>query len=175
MIGMADICDFLYTQGGLRLKSGVGKVIISIEGNPVELKVIRNGKGRSRIERGEINLRDLSEYIPEGESVEVSVDLDGVSVPLKIDPRNAMGAGGRAQVSDINRETDGLSDEQRVALARYQLQSLPYSQKNSNEASTRLMWALKQPDLGYMSPEKLRNMAAFLDTDTLDFIYRWQI
>ena len=166
---MADVCDFLYTQGGLRFQSGSARVSVVIDGVTHDLKVIRNGTGRSRIERGEINLRDLALHVAQGESIDATVLLDGVEVPLRIDPRTAMGRDGRVKSDDIFKETRDLSPDKKVALARSQIKSLPYSHANSNEAKVRLDWALEQGDLGVFDIEELRLVAGFLDPDWIDF------
>jgi hypothetical protein len=166
---VADVCDFLYTQGGLRFQSGSARVSVVIDGVTHDLKVIRNGKGRSRIERGEINLRDLALHVAQGESIDATVLLDGVEVPLRIDPRTAMGRDGRVKSDDIFKETRDLSPDKKVALARSQIKSLPYSHANSNEAKVRLDWALEQGDLGVFDIEELRLVAGFLDPDWIDF------
>ena len=165
---MADVCDFLYTQGGLRFQSGSARVSVVIDGVTHDLKVIRNGKGRSRIERGEINLRDLALHVAQGESIDATVLLDGVEVPITIDPRTAMGRGGRIKAYELDAETGHLSPDKKVALARSQIKSLPYSHANSNEAKVRLDWALEQGDLGVFDIEELRLVAGFLDPVWID-------
>ena len=165
---MADVCDFLYTQGGLRFQSGSARVSVVIDGVTHDLKVIRNGKGRSRIERGEINLRDLALHVAQGESIDATVLLDGVEVPITIDPRTAMGRGGRIKARELDAETGHLSPDKKVALARSQIKSLPYSHANSDEAKVRLDWALEQGDLGVFDIEELRLVAGFLDHVWLD-------
>ena len=165
---MADVCDFLYTQGGLRFQSGSARVSVVIDGVTHDLKVIRNGKGRSRIERGEINLRDLALHVAQGESIDATVLLDGVEVPITIDPRTAMGRGGRIKARELDAETGHLSPDKKVALARSQIKSLPYSHANSDEAKVRLDWALEQGDLGVFDIEELRLVAGFLDPVWID-------
>ena len=165
---MADVCDFLYMQGGLRFQSGSARVSVVIDGVTHDLKVIRNGKGRSRIERGEINLRDLVLHVAQGESIAATVLLDGVEVPIMIDPRTAMGRGGRIKAYELDTETRYLSPDKKVALARSQIKSLPYSHANSDEAEVRLDWALEQGDLGVFDIEELRLVAGFLDLVLID-------
>ena len=167
---MADVCNFLYTQGGLRFQSGSARVSVVIDGVTHDLKVIRNGKGRSRIERGEINLRDLALHVAQGESIDATVLLDGVEVPITIDPRTAMGRGGRIKAYELDAETGHLSPDKKVALARSQIKSLPYGYANSNEARVRLGWALDQGDLGVFDIEELRLLAGFLDVNALNVI-----
>jgi hypothetical protein len=106
---VADVCDFLYTQGGLRFQSGSARVSVVIDGVTHDLRVIRNGKGRSRIARGEINLHDLALHVSHGEFVDATVLLDGIQVPLRIDPRTAMGREGRVKSGGIFEETSSLS------------------------------------------------------------------
>ena len=165
---MADVCDFLYTQGGLRFRSGSARVSVVIDGVSHDLKVIRNGKGRSRIERGEINLRDLAQYVPDGQSIDAVLTLDGTEISLKLDPRTAMGREGRIKALDLDSETSGLDRDQKTALARAQINSLPYSHANSDEAKIRLDWALEQGDLGVFDIEELRLVARFLDGIDID-------
>jgi hypothetical protein len=172
---MADFCDFLYTQGGLRFKSGSGRVSLVIDGTERELRVIRNGKGRSRLDRGEINLRDVESYVPPGDTIDMTLDLETSSgsreIVLKLDPRTAMGREGRVKADDIDKETESLTKEELKALAFSQVRSLPYSHNNSEEAKARLKWVLRQDDLGVLDVEDLHLVAGYIDAGILDEAY----
>ena len=172
---MADFCDFLYTQGGLRFKSGSGRITLVIDGTERELRVIRNGKGRSRLDRGEINLRDVESYVPPGDTIDMTLDLETSSgsreIVLKLDPRTAMGREGRIKSDDIDKETENLTKEELKALAFSQVRSLPYSHNNSEEAKARLRWVLRQDDLGVLDVEDLRLVAGYIDAGILGEAY----
>jgi hypothetical protein len=79
-----------------------------------------------------------------------------------------MGREGRVKSGGIFEETSSLSLDEKVALARSQIRSLPYSRANSDEARVRLNWALEQGDLGVFGVEELRLIAGFLDVDALN-------
>ena len=162
---MADICEYFYTDGGLRFESGSGVVRLVIDGEERELRVVRNGKGQSRVEAGEITLRDLESHVQQGETLSVAFDLNGERVMLGLDPRNAMGENGRTQSSRLSEVVAGLTDAQRDAVARAQVETLPYGTKNAEEARERLRWALNQGSLTGVSRESLCNVAQILDEE----------
>lgn len=59
------ICSYFYATGGFRIESGSALVTVLIDGQETDLRVVRNGNGRSRIDKGEISLSDLAEMFPE--------------------------------------------------------------------------------------------------------------
>jgi hypothetical protein len=162
---MAEICEYFYTDGGLRFESGSGVVRLVIDGEERELRVVRNGKGKSRIEDGEITLRDLESHVQEEASLPVEFNLGGERVLLELDPRNAMGENGRGQSTRLSDVVAGLTEAQRGAVAKTQVESLPYGTKNSEEARERLRWALSQDTLTGVSREGLCSAAQFLDEE----------
>lgn len=171
---MSAICSYIYTTGGFRFESGSGVVKVTIDGVERALRVVRNGNGSSRIDKGEITLSDLESFVDENGVIEATFDLDGTFVSLPLDPKMAMGDKGRSLIRDIESVSRGLSPDQRLALAKSQLQSLPYGTKNSEESRARLLWALEQGDLGSVSSDVLSNIAAFLDGDALAAVFENQ-
>ena len=162
---MAEICEYFYTEGGLRFETGSGVVRLTIDGEERELRVVRNGKGRSRLEDGEITLRDIEAHVREGATVPVEFLLDGERVTLALDPRNAMGERGRVQSAELSKVAEGLSTAARAAVARTQIETLPYGVKNADESLERLRWALEQGELTGVSRDALCNVAQILDED----------
>ena len=87
------ICDYIYTEEGLRAQSGSVAVKLSwTDGTIKTLAVVRSGKGRSRIDRweanprpdgatGEINTRDLQDWMKQNGVGEIEgvLNADGVS------------------------------------------------------------------------------------------------
>jgi hypothetical protein len=164
------MCEYLYTEGGLRFESGTGLVRLIIDGEARDLLVVRSGKGRSRLELGEITLRDLEEYVAAGSTVPVTFDANGVPITLALDPRKAMGDAGRTQISDLDAAIAGLSPQQVEALAALQLETLPYGTQNAKEARERLTWALGHTTTGAVSEDALRNIGGLLDQATTQMI-----
>ena len=163
---MTQICEYAYAQGGIRFASGEAIVKVLIDGELRELSVVRNGKGASRLDQGEITLRDLEAYIPEGETLALTVKHDGVEITLQLDPRNAMGEKGRVGVDSLKDAIAGLNPVQRAVLADMQLETLPYGTQNAEEALTRLRWALEQSDRLRVSDDAVKNMTGLLDKET---------
>ena len=171
---MSEICSYIYTSGGLRFESGSGVVVLEIDGVTRELRVVRNGKGASRLDRGEITLGDLEEFADDEGLIQVTFDLDGEEIKLNIDPRRAMGGNGRALVSDLNASVEGLSPQQLKALAKEQINTLPYGAKNAEEARARMEWAFSQGAVEDVSIEAMRNLSTLLDRDTTRMLIRNQ-
>jgi hypothetical protein len=171
---MSEICSYIYTNGGLRFESGSGVVTLEIDGVTRDLRVVRNGKGASRLERGEITLGDLEEFTDDEGLIKATFELDGEEIQLNIDPRRAMGGNGRELVSDLNASVEGLSPQQLKALAKEQINTLPYGTKNAEEARTRVEWAFSQGAIEDVSIEAMRNLATLLDRDTTQMMIRNQ-
>jgi hypothetical protein len=165
---MTQICEYAYAQGGFRFVSGEATVKILIDGELRELSVVRNGKGASRLDKGEITLRDLEAHIPEGETLALTVHHDGVDLTLQLDPRNAMGEQGRTGIESMKEAIASLNPVQRAVLADLQLETLPYGTQNAEEARTRMLWAIEQSDRLHISPNAVKNMAALLDKDSAE-------
>jgi hypothetical protein len=167
---MTQICEYAYAQGGFRFASGSATVKILIDGEERELLVVRNGKGASRLDQGEITLRDLEAHIPEGETLALSVMHDGVKLTLQLDPRNAMGEKGRVGVDGLREAMAHLNPVQRAVLADLQLETLPYGTQNAEEAITRLRWALEQSDRLRISDDAVKNITGLLDKETAELL-----
>jgi hypothetical protein len=167
---MTQICEYAYAQGGFRFVSGAATVKVLIDGEERELSVVRNGKGASRLDQGEITLRDLESHIPEGETLDLTVMHDGVKLTLKLDPRNAMGEKGRTGVDGMKDAMAHLNPVQRAVLADLQLETLPYGTQNAEEAVTRLRWALEQSDRLRVSDEAVKNITGLLDRETAELL-----
>ena len=168
------MCSYIYTNGGLRFESGSGIVVLEIDGVSRELRVVRNGKGASRLERGEITLGDLEDYVDADGLIDVVFELDGEEIQLKIDPRKAMGENGRESVADLNKSVEGLSPQQLKAIAKEQINTLPYGSKNAEEARARIEWAFSQGAIEGVSIEAMRNLAVLLNRDTAEMMLRSQ-
>lgn len=141
---------------GLRFESGSAAVEVSIDGKITKLAVVRNGKGRSRLDRwgpggredgcvGEINLRDLAEILArEGLSeIKAIVSLKHVDAEVMLDPSKAMGREGREIPTEQLR--DALAKvpphvAREIAIA--QLHTLPYGKENHESATRRLQLML---------------------------------
>lgn len=175
MYSVSAICSYIYTQGGLRFESGECSVTLNIDGADRSLRVVRNGKGSSRLDRGEITLSDLESFVREGECIPVEIDIEGVRVTLSLDPRSAMGREGRAAVLDLENATSTLSPLERAAVARSQMESLPYGIKNSGEILERVSWAISQGEIDGLSPEALRNLASVLDKEMTERLVESQM
>jgi hypothetical protein len=171
---MSEMCSYIYTNGGLRFESGSGIVVLEIDGVSRELRVVRNGKGASRLERGEITLGDLEDYVDADGLIDVVFELDGEEIQLKIDPRKAMGENGRESVADLNKSVEGLSPQQLKAIAKEQINTLPYGSKNAEEARARIEWAFSQGAIEGVSIEAMRNLAVLLNRDTAEMMLRSQ-
>jgi hypothetical protein len=171
---MSETCSYIYTNGGLRFESGSGVVVLEIDGVSRELRVVRNGKGASRLERGEITLGDLEDYVDAEGLIDVVFELDGEEIQLKIDPRKAMGENGRESVADLKKSVEGLSPEQLKAIAKEQINTLPYGSKNAEEARARIEWAFSQGAIEGVSIEAMRNLAVLLNRETAEMMLRSQ-
>jgi len=148
-------CAYIYTSEGVRLPEDRVTVLVEIDGKPVRLKLVRPGKGRSRIDRwpngsgpdgstGEINTRDLREWQENGtlslynafyktqssEMAIISLDLD-----------NVIGRGGREKSADetlrgISRYAE-LSGRGMNVPGNWMLDALlryaPYGTENSDD------------------------------------------
>jgi hypothetical protein len=169
---MSKSCDFVHAKGGFRLHSGQAVVSIVIDGQLRELKVMRNGKGKSNLERGFITLKDLAAHVPEGDLVKVTVEHLGVKIPLQIDPRNAMGREGRAGVSELQETIEYLDVAQRYALGMLQIETLPDSTRNVGPARERLKFALKTTTDELLQDEELATLSAILDEETTQVLMR---
>ncbi len=145
------VCDYIYLDG-LRFASGSAAVDIEIDGKIRRLAVVRNGKGRSRLDRwepegredgcvGEINLRDLQETLTLAgkTSTKAEVTLLHTKTELNLDPSKAMGREGREVTLERLRELL-YSVPPHIAreIAITQLHTLPYGAENASEAQSRL-------------------------------------
>ena len=167
---MTAMCDFVYAKGGIRFASGAATVRVTIDGVERELKVVRNGKGRSRIERGEIKLSDLESHVGPGETLAMTVHHRGVPFELQLDPRNAMGGQGRRGVKELQDTIAGMTPVGRAVLAEMQLETLPDGVQNADEARERLKWALGQSDRVNISPAATSNIAGLLDEEAAELL-----
>ena len=142
-------CNYIYASG-LRLRSGDGVVLLDGK----LLRVVRDGKGRSRLDRnsersptdGEITLRDLRAALEkQGESSIKLEFLDNRGVSLwsaTLDPKAAMGRQGRR--GDFKAALDAMTENERLEAATHQIKTLPYSDKaGAEEARARLAAALE--------------------------------
>lgn len=159
-------CSFLYATGGIRLRSGSATVRLVIDGAERELRVVRNGRGKSRLGRGEIKLDDLADYVLPGETVVIRTLHRGVELQLELDPRTAEGEAGRRGVRDLDDVLQRLDPVRRSLLAELQLETLPTGARNAAEARTRLKWALEQADRPTCDDEALLTAARLLDAET---------
>ncbi len=170
--GMSRSCDFVHAKGGFRLHSGQAVVSLLIDGQLRELKVMRNGKGKSNLDRGFIALKDLAAYVPEGDLVKATVEHLGVKIPIQIDPRNAMGRSGRGGVKELHETIEYLDIAQRYALGMLQIETLPDSTRNVGPARERLKFALKITKDELLQDEELVSLSAILDEETTQVLIR---
>lgn len=159
------ICSYFYAAGGFRIESGSALVTVLIDGQETDLRVIRNGSGRSRIDKGEISLSDLAEMFPEQESFDIKVTHNGVSIPLSLNPSSAMGRQGRESIKDLRDSLESLDPVSRKILAELQMETLPYGKEHSKEALSRLKWALYQADHLRVSEAALAMAAEIMDKE----------
>lgn len=159
------ICPYIYTLGGLRVESGSAYINATIDGQDMQLKIIRDGKGRSRLEKGEISLSDLSEMFPDQEYLQITVKHNGVDIPLMLDPENAMGRSGRESIKDLHDVVSSLNPVARKILAELQIENTPEGVENPHEALERTKWALGQADHLRVSDDALLNISALLDKE----------
>lgn len=163
---MTDICDYIYASG-FRFKSGTIVVTVSIDNVERRLAVVRNGKGRSRIDRwssdpvsigsqdnvvGEINLRDLRNYLQESQSSSIPVSHES-GVVVMLDPGVAMGRAAReldpSSVDDALGDTlkepvlGGIGRDAVVSFLESQLESAPYGAVTP-ESSRRVNFVLSK-------------------------------
>ena len=148
-------CAYIYTSEGVRLPEERVIVLVEIDGKPVRLKLVRPGKGRSRIDRwpggsgpdgstGEINTRDLREWQENGTlslyNAFYKTQSDEMAI-ISLDLDNVIGRGGREKSVDetlrgiiryaelsgrgMNVPDNWMLD----ALLRY----APYGTENSND------------------------------------------
>lgn len=163
-------CPYIYATGGLRIESGTARVVVNIDGLERELRVVRDGKGRSRLEKGEISLSDLEEMEPDRESFDVLVEHKGVDLKLSIDPRNAMGRRGRDSVEDLKQAIEKIDPVSRKILAELQMETLPYGTENAAESLERIKWALYQADHLRVSDDALHRSSMFMDKEAADML-----
>ena len=140
------ICDYIYTEEGLRAQSGSVAVKLSwTDGTIKTLSVVRSGKGRSRIDRweanprpdgatGEINTRDLQDWMKQNGVGEIEgvLNADGVSLKVSLERDALMGRAGRRHAL-FGEYLDGLGEIERKAAALFMLKNVPYGLENTED------------------------------------------
>jgi hypothetical protein len=124
-------CDYVYLSG-LRARSGAP--VVDLDG--VKYRVVRNGKGRSRLDRwaddplpdgcvGEIRLSDLALALEKSGSlsVEVTVKTEDGFYTATLHPSSAMGRDGRGD-QGIKASLESLPLEFRRVAAIDQIRTL---------------------------------------------------
>ena len=148
-------CAYIYTSEGVRLPEERVIVLVEIDGKLVRLKLVRPGKGRSRIDRwpggsgpdgstGEINTRDLQEWQENGTLSLYNAFYKTQSdemVIISLDLNNVIGRGGREKSADetlsgISRYAE-LSGRGMNVPGNWMLDALlryaPYGTENSDD------------------------------------------
>jgi hypothetical protein len=156
-------CNYVYLSG-LRAKSGTP--IVEIDG--VKYRVIRNGKGRSRLDRwadeplpdgcvGEISLRDLSEKLVErgASNTQVTVSTPDGTYTVTLDPERAMGEDGR-EYGDITLILAAMDAAGRRAAALDQIRTAPESGENIEAAQARIDAAIAAG----LTPQEILSVAS---------------
>lgn len=145
-------CSYIYASG-LRIKSG--EALVEIDGKV--LRVVRDGKGASRLDRpldnppsdGEITLKDLSVALASRgmSSTKISIGVGESKFSTTLLPDEAMGRQGRQ--GDAAAAFAAMTPQEQQNAALYQLQeSLPYSDKSSEkETKARVAAALEIVDV----------------------------
>jgi len=169
------ICDYIYTEEGLRAQSGSVAVKLPWpDGTIKTLSVVRSGKGRSRIDRweanprpdgatGEINTRDLQDWMKQNGVGEIDgiLSTDGVSLKVSLERDALMGRAGRKHT--LFREyLGGLGDIERKAAALFMLKNMPYGLENTSDFRERIDASLKVLD-----DEDIKKL---LESGNFDFI-----
>ena len=153
------ICDYIYTEEGLRAQSGSVAVKLSwTDGTIKTLAVVRSGKGRSRIDRweanprpdgatGEINTRDLQDWMKQNGVGEIEgvLNADGVSLKVSLERDALMGRAGRRHAL-FGEYLDGLGEIERKAAALFMLKNMPYGLENTEDFRERTDASLKVLD-----------------------------
>ena len=153
------ICDYIYTEEGLRAQSGSVAVKLSwTDGTIKTLSVVRSGKGRSRIDRweanprpdgvtGEINTRDLQDWMKQNGVGEIEgvLNADGVSLKVSLERDALMGRAGRRHAL-FGEYLDGLGEIERKAAALFMLKNVPYGLENTEDFRERTDASLKVLD-----------------------------
>jgi hypothetical protein len=179
-------CGYIYASG-LRIESGEGTV--ELDGKT--LRVIRNGKGKSRLDRpltdppsdGEITLKDLEAELAKSGQTTVAISVGGDHpFSTSLAPASAMGRLGRQ--GDFRAAFAEMDPEERKNAALYQLyESLPYSDKSARaDTQARLAAVLEivdvttltetlPPEFGlFASDEQMKKaLASASPTDALRF------
>ena len=153
------ICDYIYTEEGLRAQSGSVTVKLSwTDGTIKTLAVVRSGKGRSRIDRweanprpdgatGEINTRDLQDWMKQNGVGEIEgvLNADGASLKVSLERDALMGRAGRRHAL-FGEYLDGLGEIERKAAALFMLKNMPYGLENTEDFRERTDASLKVLD-----------------------------
>jgi hypothetical protein len=153
------ICDYIYTEEGLRAQSGSVAVKLSWpDGTVKTLSVVRSGKGRSRIDRweanprldgvtGEINTRDLQDWMKQNGVGEIEgvLNADGVSLKVSLERDALMGRAGRRHAL-FGEYLDGLGEIERTAAALLMLKNMPYGLENTEDFRERAGASLRVLD-----------------------------
>ena len=149
---------------GARFRSGECVVEVYIDGVVKRLALVRDGKGRSRLDRwassprrdgavGEINVRDLRQIL--GEQGSDTADLWYGDTYMRIVPDRdvSMGREGRDEVEVLVKALVYLDSDGARNVAMSQIRNASYGKESSRETRRRVLVSLEK-----MSVEDLRSL-----------------
>jgi hypothetical protein len=158
-----SMCDYLYVHGA-RFLSGECVVEVAIDGVNKRLALVRDGKGRSRLDRwseaprkngvvGEINIRDLRQIL--GEQGKDTADLwyEDTYMRAVLDRDLSMGREGRDEIDALVKSLGYLDNAGARSIAMSQIRNASYGKESSRETRRRVLVSLEK-----MSVEDLRSL-----------------
>lgn len=160
-MGSVSVCNYLYVHGG-RFGSGECVVEVLIDGQVKKLALVRDGKGRSRIDRwesrprsdgavGEISIRDLTAMKTESGEATVDLWVDGVYMRSFLGRDISMGREGRTSVADLEHTLKMLDVDSRRKIAASQIKNASYGSGSADDTRERVLLALS-----HLTPDEVR-------------------
>ena len=158
-----SMCDYLYVHGA-RFLSGECVVEVAIDGVNKRLALVRDGKGRSRLDRwsaaprkngvvGEINIRDLRQILGEQGKDVTDLWYEDTYMRVVLDRDLSMGREGRDEVDALVKSLGYLDNAGARSIAMSQIRNASYGKESSRETRRRVLVSLEK-----MSVEDLRSL-----------------